>query len=140
MVLCILMASYPATLFICFGNICRSQMAQGWFNHYTQSQKGSSAGTNPLAAHLFSHPTNEAIQVMAEEGIDISGQPVTALTPEIASRAEQIIVLCQIEDCPEYLRQHSNIIYRHVEDPFGKNLDEYRSAREQIRLIIQELV
>jgi protein-tyrosine-phosphatase len=133
-------AQPPTVLFICYGNVCRSQMAQGWYNHYTQSSQSCSAGTNPLAAHLFSHPTPESIQVMAEEGIDISDQPVRALTPDMAAQAERVVVLCQPQDCPDYLQQHPTVVYREIEDPFGKNLDEYRSAREQIRLVVEDLL
>ena len=53
-------------LFVCLGNSCRSQMAEGFFNHYSKANKASSAGTNP--AMIVS---TSAIKVMAEKGIDI---------------------------------------------------------------------
>lgn len=115
-------------------------MAQGWFNFYTASTKGTSAGTSPLAQNVFHHPTPEAIEVMREEGVDISEQPVTALTPEIAKTAERIVVLCQPSDAPDYIHNHPNVIFNELEDPFGKTIDVYRSVREEIRLFIQTLL
>jgi protein-tyrosine-phosphatase len=129
----------PSTLFICYGNVARSQMAEGWFNHYTSSQRGFSAGTGAVA-RLFTHPTNEAIAVMAEEGIDISQHHPQPLTPDLAAQADRVVVLCKRSDCPDYLINHPNITFNEVEDPYGKTLDLYRSVREQIRLLIETLI
>lgn len=55
----------PRVLFLCTGNSCRSQMAEGWARHFGVLEP-SSAGLqlNPLNPH--------AVQVMAEAGVDIS--------------------------------------------------------------------
>ena len=54
-------------LVLCTGNSCRSQMAEGWLNHFTSDDiKIYSAGTKP------EHVNPYAIKAMAEIGIDIS--------------------------------------------------------------------
>ncbi len=115
-------------------------MAEGWYNHYTDSYQGSSAGTNPITIHMFRQPTDEAIQVMAEEGVDISHQTVKPVTPEMVEQADKVVVFCDLDECPEFIVNSPKTIHRPVPDPFAKNIDEYRSAREQIRLIVQELI
>jgi protein-tyrosine-phosphatase len=129
----------PSTLFICYGNVARSQMAQGWYNYYTHSQRGSSAGTSTIS-HLFHQPTDEASTVMIEEGINISQQSVTQLTPQLAQQADRLVILCKPSDCPNYIHQHPQAVFNEIEDPFGKNTDFYRSVREQIRLLVQTLL
>jgi protein-tyrosine-phosphatase len=130
----------PATLFICYGNVARSQMAEGWYNHYTQSQRGTSAGTNPMTPHMFKHATESAITVMSEEGVDISEQQVKLATPEMINHADQIVVLCDPNLVPDYIKTNPKTTINELEDPWGQNLDFYRSTREQIRLLVQKLL
>jgi arsenate reductase len=57
----------PTILFLCTGNSCRSQMAEGWLRHLAESQfEVLSAGTNPVGVNP------RAVEVMGEVGIDIS--------------------------------------------------------------------
>ena len=66
-------------LFLCTGNSCRSQMAEGWCRHLKAGAvQARSAGTQPHGIDPV------AIKVMAEAGVDISGQkskPLSALKP-----------------------------------------------------------
>ena len=56
-------------LFLCTGNSCRSQMAEGW----TRRLKGELI--EPYSAGIETHGLNaRAVKVMAEAGVDISGQ------------------------------------------------------------------
>ena len=56
-------------LFLCAGNSCRSQMAEGWLRHYAGAHaEVFSAGTQPAGLNAM------AVAVMRESGIDISGQ------------------------------------------------------------------
>jgi len=84
-------------LFLCTGNACRSQMAEGWARAlggdwlHVQSAGIESHGKNP-----------RAIAVMAEAGIDISGQESTKLTDEMLDRADYVVTVCGHADehCP----------------------------------------
>ena len=84
-------------LFLCTGNSCRSQMAEGWARvlgggHFDVQSAGTAAhGKNP-----------RAIRVMAEAGVDISEQESTRLTDEMLSTADYLVTVCghADENCP----------------------------------------
>ncbi|BAS25921.1 arsenate reductase ArsC [Limnochorda pilosa] len=88
-------------LFLCTGNSCRSQMAEGYARLLGERIFGStlrveSAGLEPKGLHP------RAIQVMAEEGIDISSQTSDLLQPGHIARTDMIVTLCgdAEERCP----------------------------------------
>ena len=84
-------------LFLCTGNSCRSQMAEGWARHLGNDiAEVESAG---IEAHGMNP---RAIAVMAEAGVDISGQPSTRVTDEMIRRADIVVTVCGHADeyCP----------------------------------------
>lgn len=103
------MATSPKTvLFLCTGNSCRSQMAEGLVNGYLRGAwEAFSAGTNPASQV---HPL--AIQVMGEIGLDIS-QNIPKHTDAFKGQPfDVVITVCDnaAENCPIWLgkghRQH----------------------------------
>ncbi len=84
-------------LFLCTGNSCRSQIAEGWARHLggdlfqAQSAGIESHGKNP-----------RAIAVMQDAGVDISHQESTRLTDEMLASADYLITVCGHADeyCP----------------------------------------
>ncbi len=84
-------------LFLCTGNSCRSQMAEGWANHLggdwleVQSAGIEAHGKNP-----------RAIAVMREAGVDIAQQESTRVTPEMIAWADLVVTVCGHADehCP----------------------------------------
>jgi arsenate reductase len=84
-------------LFLCTGNSCRSQMAEGWARflggeEFTAESAGIEAhGKNP-----------RAIAVMAEAGLDISNQESTIVSDEMLRRADAVVTVCGHADevCP----------------------------------------
>jgi arsenate reductase len=84
-------------LFVCTGNSCRSQMAEGWARtlggeHVVAESAGIEAhGKNP-----------RAIAVMTEAGVDISAQESTRLTDDMLARADLVVTVCGHADehCP----------------------------------------
>ena len=84
-------------LFLCTGNACRSQMAEGWARHLGND------GLQVQSAGLEAHGKNpRAIQVMREAGVDISSQESTQLTPELLAWADYVVTVCGHADehCP----------------------------------------
>ena len=76
-------------LFLCTGNSCRSQIAEGW----AKSLAGDKF--NIESAGIESHGKNpRAITVMQEKGIDISQQESTKLTKEMLNRTDYIVTVC----------------------------------------------
>jgi arsenate reductase len=84
-------------LFLCTGNSCRSQMAEGWVRHLGGERlEAQSAG-------IESHGKNpRAIEVMREAGVDISAQESAKLTDRMMALADYIVTVCghADENCP----------------------------------------
>jgi arsenate reductase len=84
-------------LFLCTGNSCRSQMAEGW----TRELGGSAVAVE--SAGIEAHGKNpRAIAVMAEAGVDISGQESTVVDDAMLRRADVVVTVCGHADevCP----------------------------------------
>lgn len=83
--------------FLCTGNSCRSQIAEGWAKHYLRGNwEVKSAG---VEAHGLNP---KAMKVMAEIGIDISEQKSEIIEMDILDKTELVITLCgdAVDQCP----------------------------------------
>ncbi len=93
------MSDVPRVLFLCTGNSCRSQMAEGWLRALAGGRvEALSAGTDP-------HGLNpRAVQVMAEAGVDVSGQTSDAIEDYLDAPPELVIAVCThaAENCPTF--------------------------------------
>ena len=88
----------PRLLFLCTGNSARSQMAEALAEHRSAGTvEARSAGSHPKPLHP------NAVRVMAERGIDISGRATKSLARFTRSRFDRVITLCDKvrEVCPE---------------------------------------
>lgn len=122
-------------LFICTGNSCRSQMADGIINHdFGDHIEAVSAGTEP-------HGLNpKAVQVMAEIGIDISGNSSDHLDRYADWTFDYVISLYgeANETCPLYLGGVKRVHIGFDDPPRARGREEevmnvYRRVRDQIR-------
>ena len=89
----------PRVLFLCTGNSARSQMAEALLEHRSDHLiQARSAGSHPKPLHP------NAVRVMAEHGIDISGRPTKHLNRLVRTRFDHLITLCDKvrEICPEF--------------------------------------
>lgn len=122
-------------LFLCTGNSCRSQMAEGWAKHLGNDiAEIESAG-------IEAHGKNpRAIAVMQEAGIDISGQESTRVTDAMIGRADLVVTVCGHADehCPA-LPPGASRIHWPLSDPArAQGTDDeimavFRAARDDIR-------
>jgi protein-tyrosine-phosphatase len=90
----------PCVLFLCTGNSARSQIAEALVEQRSAGTvEARSAGSHPKPLHP------NAVRVMSERGIDISGRPTKSLTRFIRNRFDRVITLCDKvrEICPEFL-------------------------------------
>jgi arsenate reductase len=123
-------------LILCTGNSCRSQMAEGWVNHLLKDRwEARSAGTAPAERV---HPS--AVRVMAEAGIDISGNVPQRVDRFVREAWDLVVTVCDsaAETCPVFPgrveRMHASF-----PDPAGATGDEderlavFRSVRDDIR-------
>lgn len=89
----------PRVLFLCTGNSARSQMAEAMLEHLSGHLiRARSAGSHPKPLHP------NAVRVMAERGIDISGKPTKHLKRVVRTRFDHLITLCDKvrEVCPDF--------------------------------------
>jgi arsenate reductase len=126
--------SRPRVLFVCTHNSARSQMAEGLLRAAAGDRYESlSAGTEATGVRP------EAIRVMAERGIDISGQHSKPLAPFLDQRVDWLITVCDQarEACPT-LPGVANQLHWSVEDPSAvagtdeERLAAFRAARDDL--------
>lgn len=129
-------------LFLCTGNSCRSQMAEGWAR-----QLGGS-GITVQSAGIEAHGKNpRAIAVMQEAGVDISQQESTRLTDDMLAAADVLVTVCghADENCPAVPAGIKKIHWP-LEDPAKASGSEelvmqvFRASRDDIRRRVQELL
>ncbi|MEE4315145.1 MAG: arsenate reductase ArsC [Desulfofustis sp.] len=129
-------------LFLCTGNSCRSQMAEGWARHlHPDTIQAYSAG-------IEKHGLNErAVTVMAEAGVDISTQRSKTMEELGDQRFDYVITVCDHahESCPLFPGT-TRVVHVGFADPprlarevakhggdEQKILDCYRRVRDEIR-------
>jgi arsenate reductase len=131
-------------LFLCTGNSCRSQMAEGWCRHLKGDIiEAYSAGIETHGLNLY------AVKVMAEAGVDISGHKSKLLTDLNGIDFDYVVTVCghAHETCP-FFPAKSKVIHVGFDDPpkmtkdltdEEEKLDCYRRVRDEIRLFIATL-
>lgn len=134
----------PRVLFLCTGNSCRSQMAEGWTRAlhagriHADSAGIEAHGLNPLA-----------VRAMAEVGVDISDQKSKTISAIDPAAFDLVITVCDDarERCP-VLPGAARTVHRSFDDPprlaQGAASDEealthYRRVRDEIREFVQML-
>ena len=129
-------------LYLCTGNSCRSQMAEGW-----SRQLGGDA-FSVASAGIEAHGKNpRAIAVMQEAGVDISGQESTLVNDEMLQRADIVVTVCghADEQCP-VLPPGVKKVHWPLEDPAGATgseeeiMTEFRATREEVKRRVQSLL
>ena len=123
-------------LFVCVGNTCRSQMAEGFARELGKGiVEASSAGT---AATGF--VSREGKEAMEEAGIDISGQASRQITREMVEKSDLVVALGGCPEClyPELLE--NKLITWPIPDPFGEPLSRYRQVRDMIKENVVNLI
>jgi arsenate reductase len=125
-------------LFLCTGNSCRSQMAEGWARHLLGDQ------IEPYSAGIEAHGMNpNAVRVMREAGVDISGQSSKLVSTLADVPLDLVITVCghADENCPAFLGK-SKVVHVGFDDPpkLAKTaaneeeaLGHYRRVRDEIR-------
>ena len=132
-------------LFLCTGNSCRSQMAEGW----ARQLKGDVI--EPYSAGIETHGLNPmAVQVMAEAGVDISGYRSKHVDEFQGVQFDYVFTVCSHanQNCPFWLGK-GKVVYAPFDDPptLAKNaraeeekLDCYRRVRDQIRDFVKKIL
>ena len=131
-------------LFLCTGNSCRSQMAEGW------ARRLKADSLEPYSAGIETHGMNpHAIQVMAEAGVDISGQRSKHLRELREIPFDYVVTVCDNahESCPLF-PGNTRVVHVGFDDPprlaaaaesEEERLRAYRRVRDEIRAFVETL-
>ena len=131
-------------LFLCTGNSCRSQMAEGW------ARRLKSDRIEPYSAGIERHGMNKlAIQVMKEAGVDISGQHSKHVDELRDVPFDYVVTVCDDahEACPVF-REKTKVLHVGFDDPprlaktarsEAEALGHYRRVRDEIRAFVETL-
>ncbi len=131
-------------LFLCTGNSCRSQMAEGWARHL------KSHLLEPCSAGIETHGLNpNAVKVMAEAGVNISGQRSRHLDELGDVEFDHVVTVCANahESCPAFPGA-TKVTHVGFDDPprlakdattEEETLDHYRRVRDEIRAFVETL-
>lgn len=131
-------------LFLCTGNSCRSQMAEGW------ARQLKSEMIEPYSAGVATHGLNpNAVQVMAEAGVDISGHTSKHVDELKDVDFDYVVTVCDsaAEACPIF-PGNARVVHHSFDDPprlakeaatEEESLGHYRRVRDEIKAFVETL-
>ena len=131
-------------LFLCTGNSCRSQMAEGWARTLRAND------IEPYSAGVVKHGLNAfAVRVMAEAGVDISNQVSKTVAELPHANFDYVVTICDNarESCPVFPAR-VRLLHRAFDDPprlareahsEEEALGHYRRVRDEIRNFVETL-
>lgn len=131
-------------LFLCTGNSCRSQMAEGWARQLRGDQ------IEAYSAGIATHGLNpDAVRVMAEAGVDISSQESKLVSTLLGVPLDYVVTVCDHahESCPVFPGT-VKVIHAGFDDPprlakhaitEDERLAPYRRVRDEIREYVLRL-
>ena len=124
----------PSVLFVCVHNAGRSQMAAAYVRHLSRGAvEVRSAGSAPAAS------INPAVhEAMLEEGIDLSAEKPTVLTPDAVEASDVVVTMGCGDACPYYPGKRYEDWA--LQDPAGQGVDAVRPIRDEIRRRVVELL
>ena len=135
------MENKPDILFLCTGNSCRSQMAEGWARHF------HGEAFNFFSAGIETHGLNpNAVKVMQEAGVDITNHQ-SKLLKSLEVDFDLVITVCGHADdhCPAFPGK-TKVSHVGFEDPpklakeaktEEEGLQHYRRVRDEIKTFLQ---
>jgi len=138
------MSTKLKVLFLCTGNSCRSQMAEGWARHLQGDR------IDAYSAGIKTHGLNpNAVKVMAEAGVDISGQRSKLVDELVGVPLDYVVTVCDHahESCPLFPGK-TKVVHVGFDDPprLAKTakteeeaLGHYRRVRDEIRAFVADI-
>jgi len=140
-------------LFVCTGNTCRSPMAQGLLEDMARKKDLDivvrSAGVFALDGQSVSR---EAVQVLREEGINISHHRANMIHRDLVEESDLILTMSKshkeallskydfIEGKVFTLKEYAYGLEEDILDPFGRGIDVYRHTKEEIKDALKEII
>ncbi|HUS71668.1 MAG TPA: arsenate reductase ArsC [Sedimentisphaerales bacterium] len=135
------MANRIRILFLCTGNSCRSQIAEGWARHLKSDViEAYSAGIRPIGVNP------KTIQVMAEAGVDISWHTSKGVDELVGIDFDYVVTVCDNarEQCPIFPGR-AKLIHKAFDDPYFASgseeeiMEVFRKVRDQIKAFVEKM-
>lgn len=132
-------------LFVCRGNVGRSQMAAALYKKLAPHHEVVSAGTKVKNKEGESRHgvllkdtkgAEKVIDTLKEEGVDVGLAQRTQLSPDMLVGVDRVIVMSEPEHIPEWLSSHPKYVYWDVKDPKDTPIEFHREIKEQIKKLI----
>lgn len=128
-------------LFICRANVGRSQAAMELYNQLHPGD-ADSAGTivdNPGEKLIDRKGAVNIIEVMREDGIDMSNNIRKQLDISMVDQYDKLVVMAEEDTIPEWLKKEPKTITWIIQDPKDQDIETTRSIVNQLRELIQAL-
>ena len=136
-------------LFVCSGNVSRSQIAETTFNHLSEHQ-ATSAGTDVRRMDVEGQTikarseTGEAarntLELMLEKGFDLSNNVINQVTPEMVEAADRVILMSGSIPPEDFLAQSDKLEVWDITDPFRTSRQSTATIMDEVIQRVQRLV
>lgn len=132
-------------LFICRGNVGRSQIAEVIFNSLAGGKHVASSAGTKVGEHDGQRigdrsSAMEVLLVLDEIGIDARDNTRTQLTEEMLETADIVISMAEVETLPDFIEKYPEVIHWDLVDPFEQSLEFTRTTREKITALVKDLL
>ena len=123
-------------LFVCIGNACRSQMAEGWANELGAGKvEAASAGLYPLGSIV-----ENTYVVMSEKGISLDDHCSKGLSDIAVAEMDVVVNMGPEIHCPLPADFKGRVVDWKIPDPFGCSTDFFQKVRDMIESKVRALL
>ena len=136
-------------LFVCYGNVGRSQVAQAYFatlSKHDSDSAGIAVNERIAAMKLPSRKLKDNLNqrsveyVRREFSVNIAEKERQQLTPEMIEKSDLAIVVAEKERWPDYLKECDKVLFWNIQDPAGMADDLADDVYRQVRRRVEQLV
>lgn len=124
-------------LFICDGNVARSQEAEYFFNDLSEDDIAQSAGVN---AKVGKPLDPLVLEVMQEVDYGMVGARRKLVTKEMVDEADKIISFKPFEELPDFVQRRKDIEFWDVPDPQNQPIGFHRKVRDEVHQRVKNLL
>ncbi len=124
-------------LFICNGNVARSQEAEYFFNDLSEDDIATSAGVN---AKVGKPLDPLVLEVMQEVDYGMVGAYRKLVTEEVVQEADKIISFKPFEELPDFVQRRKDIEFWYVPDPQNQPIEFHRKVRDEVHQRVKNLL